>query len=82
MMDTTIIEELIANGFGDPIHLFMKGSVLVGLSIYVVFAFVVIRQVQLMTKTLEVGFEAPIRFIAWLHLLFALGTTLLALVIL
>lgn len=55
---------------------------LVGILVYVVFAAVVVRQVHLMTETLEVGFETPIRILAWLHLGVALGTLFLAVVFL
>lgn len=43
--------------------------------IYVIFAGVVVRQVYLMTTTVRVGFELPIRTIAWVHL----GAAILAL---
>lgn len=55
---------------------------LVGLSLYNVFAFVIVRQVDQMTKTLEVGFEAPLKIFAFLHLFAALALTLLALMVL
>lgn len=60
----------------------VKIMFLVGLAVYVIFSFVIIRQTKLMTDTLEVGFEIPIRLIAWGHLLFALGVFVLALIIL
>jgi len=55
---------------------------LVGLSLYDVFAFVIVRQVDQMTKTLEVGFETPIRIFAFLHLIAAFSLTLFALMVL
>ncbi len=61
---------------------FVKIGFLIGLSIYFIFAIVVIRQTIHMTDTLEVGFETPIKIAAWLHLFFALGTLILAVVIL
>ena len=45
--------------------------------VYVVFAGVVLRQVYLMTKTVSVGFELPLRTLAWAHL----GLALLALLL-
>lgn len=36
--------------------------------IYVIFAGVVVRQIYLMTTTVKVGFELPLRGIAWAHL--------------
>lgn len=60
----------------------IKILVWIGLGLYSLFAGIIVRQVMLMTDTLEVGFETPIRLIAILHLLFALGTFLFALLIL
>jgi len=55
---------------------------LFALLIYSVFAVVIVRQVGLMIHTLEVGFELPIRLIAWGHLLFSVGILILAIIIL
>ncbi len=55
---------------------------LVGLGIYIVFAAVVVRQVGLMTDTVEVGFEGIIKLIAWVHLLFAIFVFLTAFIVL
>lgn len=49
------------------------------LLIYLVFAGVVVRQVYLMTTTLQVGFETPIRSIAWAHLFLAIAAFLFVL---
>lgn len=59
-----------------------KWFVIVGGLVYVVFAVVVVRQVQLMTKTLEVNFEKPVQMLSYLHLLFAVGVLLLAFIVL
>lgn len=55
---------------------------LFGLLVYIIFSLVVIRQVNLMTKTLEVGFESPLKTAAVVHLLLAIGVFILALIIL
>lgn len=65
-----------------PIWTIAKGFVIFAIILYLVFAFVVIKQVRLMTETLEIGFEAPIRYFAYLHFLFALGILLLTVIIL
>lgn len=52
---------------------------LLALGIYVIFALVVVRQVQLMTDTVEVGFEKPIKFLSLAHLVFAIFVLLYAL---
>lgn len=59
-----------------------KIFVLFALTLYIVFAFVIVRQTKIMTETLEIGFEQLIRMIAFVHLLFAAGTFILALIIL
>lgn len=64
------------------IWMIAKYLVLFALGIYIVFALVIIRQVNLMIRTLEIGFELPIRFIAVAHLFFAIGILITALVIL
>lgn len=61
---------------------FAKIAVLFALSIYIVFAIVIVRQVNIMTKTLEVGFEFALKVIAVMHFLFSIGTFALALLIL
>lgn len=49
---------------------------------YVFFSFVVVRQVNIMTETLEVGFENPVRIIALIHFLISIAVFLLAIIIL
>lgn len=50
--------------------------------IYLIFAFVVVRQVQLMTDTLEVGFESQLKLLSFIHLLFAIAVLIFSLIIL
>ncbi|MFZ5365851.1 MAG: DUF5657 family protein [Patescibacteria group bacterium] len=50
--------------------------------IYVVFAIVVVRQVSLMTETLNGQLELPLKVISTIHLLGAILVFLLALIIL
>ena len=56
-----------------------KFFVLFAIGIYIVFALVIIKQVSLMTKTVEVGLEGFIKLIAWAHLAFAVVVFLIAL---
>ena len=60
----------------------VKGFALFALAIYIVFAFVIVKQVNLMVDTLEIGFGGPIRVLAWGHLLFSVGLFLLSFAIL
>ncbi|MFZ5932735.1 MAG: DUF5657 family protein [Patescibacteria group bacterium] len=67
---------------GVSVWLVAKIFALVAFLIYIVFAVVVVRQVQLMTDTLEVGFETVLRFLSFAHLAFALIVFLAALIVL
>jgi len=67
---------------GISVWLIAKIFVLFGLVIYFVFALVVVRQVQLMTETLEVGFETQLKILSYLHLAFAILVFLAALIVL
>jgi len=67
---------------GVSVWLVAKIFVLLFLGIYIVFGFVVIKQINLMLNTIDVGFSLPIRFLGWAHLLFSIGVFVLALIIL
>lgn len=60
----------------------VKIGILIILALYIIFAFVVVRQVQLMTATLEVGFESQLKFLSFMHFLFAIGVLIFAFIIL
>jgi hypothetical protein len=55
---------------------------LIGLAIYIAFAVIVIRQVNLMTQALNGSFDFPIKLVSWIHLGVAIAVFFLALVIL
>lgn len=59
-----------------------KIFVLFALFLYTIFALVVVRQIQLMTDTLEVGFETPVKILGFAHLVFSILVFIIALVIL
>lgn len=67
---------------GTSIWLIAKLFVLFAILIYLVFAAVVIRQVNLMTETLEVEFNAPIKIAAIGHFVVTVAVFLIALLIL
>ncbi len=50
-----------------------KLFVLVGLFIYLVFAFIVVRQVKLMTQVVSGIMTNSLRLISWFFFLFAIG---------
>lgn len=59
-----------------------KAMVLFALILYIIFAFVIVKQSKIMTETLELGLESVIKGIAFAHMLFSIGTFILALIIL
>ncbi|MCH7730551.1 hypothetical protein IID21_03435 [Patescibacteria group bacterium] len=67
---------------GFSVWIVAKLLFLFALLIYIIFSLVVVRQVNLMTETLEVGFESPLKTAAGAHLLLAIGVFILALIIL
>lgn len=74
------MENILTGGFNTWI--LIKALALVILGMYLVFAFVITRQVKLMTSTLRLGFDAPAKILSFLHLAFAVLVFLAALVIL
>lgn len=64
------------------IWVFVKTAALILLAIYLVFALVVVRQTRLMTDTLQLGFETPIKLLSYAHLVFAVFVFLTALIVL
>lgn len=54
----------------------------IGLLVYLIFAFVIVRQVQIMTETVKLSFEFPIKILALIHLFFALSILIYALIVL
>ena len=67
---------------GISVWFVIKIFVLIAMLLYIAFALVIVRQVQLMTKTLRVGFEFPLKTLSLLHLISAAVLFALALIIL
>jgi len=61
---------------------FVKLLFLIGLLIYIAFAVIVVRQVALMSRTINGNFSLPIKLFSWVHLGAAVAIFVLALVIL
>ncbi len=64
---------------GISIWFIVKIFFLVGIGVYVLFSIVVFRQVQLMTSTLSVGFETPVKLLALMHIVVAILVFIFAL---
>lgn len=60
----------------------IKVFLMILLSMYIIFAIVMIRQIQLMTTTLKVGFETELKFLALVHFLFAVAVLIFSILIL
>jgi len=60
----------------------VKILMLMALGLYLVFAFMIVREVEAMNQTLEGVFNLPIKIVAIIHFLFAIGVFILALMIL
>jgi hypothetical protein len=67
-------------GFQIDIWAIVKVVILFVLGFYIVFAALVVREVNLMTRTLKGVFNLPIRLIAILQLIFSILVFILALV--
>jgi len=76
------IEELFSQLLTINIWFFAKIIVLAVLTLYLVFAFLVIKEVALMNKTLLGVGNLVIKIIAWLHLVIAVFIFILAFLIL
>ena len=60
----------------------IKIFVLIFLGIYIIFALVVIKQISLMTQTIEIGFEKQLKILGYLHFLFATAVLIFGFLIL
>lgn len=58
---------------------FLKLGILVLLGIYIVFAAVIVRQEQLMSKIVEVPFSPVLRLVSIVHLIASIGVFFIAL---
>jgi hypothetical protein len=58
---------------------FLKIILLIGMLFYIGFGVIIIRQVDLMAKTLSGTFNQPIKILAWIHLGLIIGMFLIIL---
>ena len=64
------------------IFLIVKSLVVFGFGLYIIFAFVILRQEQLMSRVLEEAFEPVLRLVSVLHFIAAIAVFFLALILL
>lgn len=74
------MENFLTSGIN--IWVIIKVLVLILLGMYIIFAFVLTRQVKLMTKTLNLGFEGFVKLLGLIHLAFTFFVFFAALAIL
>ena len=74
--------ELTIPVIGVSVWFIVKIFVLFALLVYTIFSVVVVRQVNLMTETLKVGLESPLKIIALTQLILAILVFIFALIIL
>jgi len=67
---------------GIQIWFVIKILAIILLVMYFIFSLVVVRQVKLMTDTLQLGFEGTVRGLAYAHLIFAVLVLASAIIIL
>lgn len=77
-----MLTEFSSFELGAGIDILFKLGVSVAFIFYIIFAFVMVKQVNRMTDTLEVGFEGVLRSLAWIHLIFAVLAFAVAFIIL
>jgi len=70
------------SAIGISIWVIVKIAGLILMAMYLVFALVMVRQVRLMTDTLQLGFETPVILFSYIHLVFAVIVFFAALFIL
>jgi len=78
----TPIENFLQTIININIWTVVKVFILIGLGLYIIFSFIVLKEVNLMNKTLKGVFNLPIKIIAWLHLVLAISVFILALIVL
>lgn len=76
------MESIITVASGISVWFILKIVAIVLLSMYLIFALVVVRQIKMMTGTLQLGYEGLAKMFGYLHLFFAVLVLLFAIIIL
>ena len=74
--------DLLFSEWSSTAWLIVKLAFLVGILLYIVFAYIVTKQVKLMNDTIEVGFENAIKIVSYIHLAISIFIFILAMIIL
>lgn len=70
IMDTQLLEALVSS---DLVQFLLKVLFVLSGALYVIFSFVVIRQIALMRQTVVTPFSTTIKLVGYAHFLFALA---------
>lgn len=76
------MESLLTTASQISVWFILKIVAIVLLSMYLIFALVVVRQIKMMTGTLQLGYEGLVKMFGYIHLLFAVLVLLFAIIIL
>ena len=63
-------------------YVLIKLFFLLGIFFYLIFAGVIIRQTDMMLKSLNGLLDLPVRYFAWFHFLIAIGVLIMAIILL
>lgn len=74
--------EFLLPELGMEVNLLFKLGISVAFVFYIIFAFVIVKQVGKMTETLEVGMEGILKLLSYLHLLFSIMAFAFAFIVL
>ncbi len=67
--------------FDNAFNLIIKFGSIAVLFLYVIFSIIVIRQINLMVRTVETNYDAQLKILAWAHLAIAIVLLVIAMVI-
>lgn len=62
----------------EAVLIFLKAAILIILSLYAIFALMVVRQVDLMSKTLITGVSPVVKVVSVIHAMVTIGLIVLA----
>lgn len=75
------LEKILIGMIGFQVDNLAKLVVDFAFLLYIFFAFIIVRQVNLMSRTLIVPIDFPIRLLAWIHFGLAIFSFLVALIV-
>jgi hypothetical protein len=74
--------DLMFSEWSSAAWLVVKLAFLMGILLYVIFAYIVTKQVKLMNDTIEVGFENAMKIVSYIHFAISIFIFILAMIVL